>query len=79
MAIEQDFKSFKQSIMKYSKDNSKNSLVLSYEDAYEKIINDEEFKKKISSEIDDRLNDRKMQKFVKTKNISESLKRITIL
>lgn len=76
MAIEQDFKSFKQSIMKYSKDNSKNSLVLSYEDAYEKIINDEEFKKKISSEIDDRLNDRKNAKAViKNKEYFRELKK----
>lgn len=59
MAIETNFKSFKQEMLKMSKDSKKNTVMLSYEDAYELVVNNEEFKERISSDIEDRLNDKK--------------------
>lgn len=59
MAIETNFKSFKQEMLKMSKDGKKNTVMLSYEDAYELVVSNEEFKERISSDIEDRLNDKK--------------------
>ena len=64
MAIEQSFSSFRKDIDKVTNKKRGTSYVMTYEEAYNIIINEETFKEKLAKGIEERLEDRNNSKKV---------------
>ena len=78
MAIENNFKSFKQETYRFTKNTQSKGtkIVYSYDEAFRFVTDSDEFKEKISSQIDDKLSDKKNSKVeVKDKEYFRHLKK----
>lgn len=64
MAIEQTYSSFRKDIDKLTNKKRGAGFVMTYEEAYEKVANDEVFRNKLAEKIDDKLEDKKESKIV---------------
>ena len=75
MAIEQSFASFRKDIDKVTNKKRGTSYVMTYEEAYNIIINEETFKEKLAKGIEERLEDRNnSKKVIKNKAYFRQLK-----
>jgi len=64
MAIEQNYASFRKDIDKLTNKKRGAGFVMTYEEAYEKIANDEVFRNKLAEKIDGKLEDKKESKII---------------